>query len=164
MLYFDVYDCQNIFRCDHDDKTQCDDVNNAAIRTDAQITTIMLLVACLTCCHQERMILLDAFKASLGFSADSSTNHIDVADSSSDGSFNDDDMLTTLRSVRGQNGSGQRGSAVIQNDTAGEVHSPAANSNSRHNIVYTASHRLPTVLMQLELMAMGPIFISCALI
>ena len=106
MLYFGVYDCQNTFRCPHDDKTQCDDIKNAAIRTNAQITTKILLVACLTWRHQERMPLLDAFKGFLGFTADSSTNHIDVGDSSSDGSFNDDEMLTTLGSVRGQKGSG----------------------------------------------------------
>ena len=42
MLYFDVYDCQNIFRSDLDDDARCNDINNVAMRTDSQVTIMLL--------------------------------------------------------------------------------------------------------------------------
>ena len=41
-LYFDVYDCQNIFRSDLDDDARCNDINNVAMRTDSQVTIMLL--------------------------------------------------------------------------------------------------------------------------
>ena len=84
------------------------------------------------------MPFLDAFKDFLGIPADSRTETIHVGDSSSvDGSAPSVSplrgMLTTLGSVGGQKGPGQRVVGVIRNDKSGQVQSSASKSSSRHN-------------------------------